>query len=79
VEPDVQHRTRHALFIHPGKLTQADAVYTAEAEHNQRELLLTYYIDILMFSGYPRELAETSAKQALSILKVLSIVPLYLN
>jgi hypothetical protein len=69
VEPDVQHRTRHALFIHPGKLVQADAVYTSEAEHAQRELLLSYFIDILMFSGYPRDLAETSAKQALYILK----------
>ena len=51
VQPDVEHRTRHALFIHPGKLMQSAAIYTLEAEHAQRELLLTYYIDILMFAG----------------------------
>ena len=37
----------------------------SESEHEQRELLRTYYIDILMFAGYSRGEAEASAQDTL--------------
>jgi predicted metalloendopeptidase len=65
VKPNIQHRTRHALFIKPAGLIQGPSVYTNPNEVQQREKLKTYYIDILMYAGYPREEAEVTAQNAI--------------
>jgi len=60
VYADWQRRTRHALWVEAGELTQPADLYLHDSQRLELEKLRSYYIDILMLAGYERDEAELS-------------------